>query len=43
MIKSFIAVLDDCDFARYSPVTDVMMEEEFKKAKEVITKIDKQL
>ena len=43
MIKSFIAVLDDCDFARYSPVTDVMMEEEFNKAKEVITKIDKQL
>jgi hypothetical protein len=43
MIKSFIAVLDDCDFARYSPVTGVMMEEEFKKAKEVIAKIDKQL
>lgn len=43
IIKSFIAVLDDCDFARYAPVTDVMMEEEYHKAKEVITKIDKQL
>lgn len=43
IIKSFIAVLDDCDFARYAPVTDVMMEEEYTKAKEVITKIDKQL
>ena len=43
VIKSFIAVLDDCDFARYAPVTNVMMEEEYHKAKEVITKIDKQL
>ncbi|WP_152286098.1 BatD family protein [Flavicella marina] len=41
--NKFIAVLDDCDFARYAPVTDVMMEEEYHKAKEVITKIDKQL
>lgn len=41
--KSFIAVLDDCDFARYAPVTNVTMEEEYNKAKEVITKIDKQL
>ena len=43
MIQRFIAVLDDCDFARYAPVTAVMMEEEYAKAKEVITKIDKQL
>ena len=43
IIEDFIAVLNDCDFARYSPVTSVMMEEEYRKAKEVITKIDKQL
>ncbi|MEI6864619.1 BatD family protein [Flavicella sp.] len=43
VIKSFIAVLDDCDFARYAPVTDVMMEKEYNKAKEIITRIDKQL
>jgi hypothetical protein len=43
IIKSFLGVLNDCDFARYAPVTDVMMEQEFNKAKEVITKIDKQL
>ena len=43
IIKSFLGVLSDCDFARYAPVTDVMMEREFNKAKEVITKIDKQL
>ena len=43
IISSFIAVLDDCDFARYSPVTSGMMEEEYSKAKEIITKLDKQL
>jgi len=43
IISSFITVLDDCDFARYAPVTDVMMNEEYDKAKEVITKLDKQL
>tara|TARA_B100000809_G_scaffold266892_2_gene332632 strand:- start:5016 stop:6800 length:1785 start_codon:yes stop_codon:yes gene_type:complete len=42
-ITSFITVLDDCDLARYSPVTSGMMEEEYRKAKEVITKLDKQL
>lgn len=42
-ITEFIAVFDDCDFARYAPVTDVMMSKEFDKAKEVITKLDKQL
>jgi hypothetical protein len=42
-ILEFIAVFDDCDFARYAPVTDVMMNEEFDKAKKVITKLDKQL
>ncbi|SDX60993.1 Oxygen tolerance [Lutibacter oricola] len=42
-IKEFIDVLNDCDFARYTPTTNVMMEQEFEKAKEVITKIDKHL
>ncbi|MGB2128361.1 MAG: BatD family protein [Flavicella sp.] len=42
-IDDFIAVLNDCDFARYAPVTDVMMHEEFSKAKEVIAALDKQL
>ena len=43
IIIEFIVVLDDCDFARYSPTTNVMMKEEFEKAKNVITKIDKYL
>ena len=42
-IEAFIDVLNDCDFARYTPTTDVMMKEEFEKAKMVITDIDKQL
>jgi hypothetical protein len=42
-IKEFVDVLNDCDFARYTPTTNVMMEQEFEKAKEVITNIDKQL
>ncbi|MDV7186420.1 BatD family protein [Lutibacter sp. TH_r2] len=42
-IKEFIEVLNDCDFARYTPSTNVMMEQELEKAKEVITKIDKHL
>jgi len=42
-IKQFVEVLNDCDFARYTPTTNVMMEQELEKAKEVITNIDKQL
>ncbi len=42
-IKEFIIVLDICDYARYAPSTDVMMKQEYEKAKEVISKIDKQL
>ena len=43
IIKDFIDVLDDCDFARYTPTTDVMMQEEYQKAVTVLTNIDKQL
>ncbi|WP_298365093.1 BatD family protein [uncultured Lutibacter sp.] len=42
-IKQFVDVLNSCNFARYTPTTNVMMEQEFEKAKEVITNIDKQL
>ncbi|MGB1042910.1 MAG: BatD family protein [Tenacibaculum sp.] len=41
--KSFIDVLNDCDFARYTPITNVQMNEEYEKAKQVITQLDKQL
>jgi predicted house-cleaning noncanonical NTP pyrophosphatase (MazG superfamily) len=42
-IKQFIAVLNDCDFARYTPTTDVMMKAEYEKTVEILTEIDKQL
>ena len=43
IINQFIEVLKDCDFARFTPTSNVMMEKEFEKAKKVITKLDKQL
>lgn len=43
IIEDFLKVLDDCDYARYTPTSNVMMQEEYDKAKEVISKIDKQL
>lgn len=42
-ITSFIEVFNSCDMARYSPVTVVEMNEDYEKAKRVITEIDKQL
>jgi len=42
-INTFIKVLDDCDYARYTPTTNVMMEKEYQNAKEILAKIDKQL
>ncbi|MCK0130509.1 BatD family protein [Flavobacteriaceae bacterium F08102] len=43
LITTFIKVLDDCDYARYTPTTNVMMEKEYYNAKEILAKIDKQL
>ncbi|QXP73351.1 protein BatD [Tenacibaculum sp. AHE15PA] len=42
-ITNFIDVLNDCDFARYTPITNLQMEQEYEKAKEIITQLDKQL
>ncbi|AUC16249.1 BatD protein [Tenacibaculum sp. SZ-18] len=42
-IDEFIGVLKDCDFARYTPITNLQMNQEYEKAKQVITQIDKQL
>jgi hypothetical protein len=43
IITEFIKVLDNCDYARYTPSTDVMMKQEYDKAREVIANLDKQL
>ncbi|MDX8552086.1 BatD family protein [Tenacibaculum sp. 1B UA] len=42
-INSFIQVFNNCDFARYTPITNVQMKEEYEKAKQVITQLDRQL
>jgi hypothetical protein len=41
-INQFIAVLKDCDFARFTPINSVQMKDEYEKAKEVIIELDKQ-
>jgi len=42
-IKQFIEVLEHSDFARYSPITNTEMKQEFERAKLVIVQLDKQL
>ncbi len=41
-VTSFIEVLDHCDFARYTPFTNLQMNDEYEKAKRVIAELDKQ-
>ena len=42
-INQFIDVLKASDFARYTPITDTEMKQEFERAKQVIVQLDKQL
>ena len=42
-IQQFIDVLKASDFARYTPVTNTEMKQEFERAKQVIVQLDKQL
>jgi hypothetical protein len=42
-ITLFIDVLKASDFARYTPVTNTEMKEEFERAKKIIIELDKQL
>jgi hypothetical protein len=42
-IDGFMEVFKDCEFARYTPITDLMIREEYDKAKNAISLIDKQL
>lgn len=41
--ENFINLLRNCELARYSPFTDVQMQQDYDKASEVISQIDKQL
>ena len=42
-IQSFIALLENCEVARYSPATDAKMQQDFDQALSVISNIDKKL
>lgn len=42
-IQLFIALLENCEIARYSPATDAKMQEDFDQALSVISNIDKKL
>ena len=42
-IQSFIALLENCEVARYSPATDTKMQQDFDQALSVISNIDKKL
>ena len=42
-IEGFIGLLQNCEMARYSPFSEVQMQQDYKKASEVISAIDKRL
>ncbi|MAU71308.1 MAG: BatD protein [Pseudozobellia sp.] len=42
-IDGFIALLKNCEMARYSPFSEVQMQQDYDKASEVISQLDKQL
>lgn len=42
-IDGFIELLENCEMARYSPFSQVQMEQDYEKASEVITTLDKTL
>jgi len=42
-VSDFIALLKNCEAARYSPFSNVQMQQDYEKASEVISLIDKQV
>ncbi|MBT3872977.1 MAG: protein BatD [Flavobacteriaceae bacterium] len=43
VISDFIGLLKSCEFARYTPTSDVTIKQDYKKAVGVISNIDKQI
>ena len=41
--EGFVSLLKNCEMARYSPFSDVQMQQDYDKASEVISYLDKQL
>ena len=42
-VTNFIKLLESCEFARYTPASSVAMQQDYDKAVEVISEIDKQI
>lgn len=42
-IDAFVGLLKSCEFARYTPTSNVTIQKDYKKAVEVISAIDKQI
>jgi hypothetical protein len=42
-VKEFISLLENCELARYTPITEVEMNQDYDKAAKTISQIDKQL
>jgi len=43
VVSDFISILENCELARYTPITQVTMQNDFDKAANTISLIDKQL
>ena len=43
VVSDFMSLLKSCEFARYTPTSDVMMKQDYEKAVRVISNIDKQI
>ncbi|HLT54086.1 MAG TPA: hypothetical protein VKZ97_09350, partial [Flavobacteriaceae bacterium] len=41
-IENFIGILKNCELARYTPITQVEMQQDYEKAAKTISEIDKQ-
>ena len=42
-VLEFISILENCELARYTPITQVTMENDYKKSVKIISQIDKQI
>jgi hypothetical protein len=43
VVSEFISILENCELARYTPITEVTMKNDYDKSSETISLIDKQL
>jgi hypothetical protein len=42
-VREFISLMNDCEFARYTPSSEVAMQQDYNKAIEVISELEKQI